>query len=162
MTVLKHKCLLYFIFVNRNSVLQLHSTMLNIQMTVYHLWRKMSLTKNSVFTQTPCCKLCASLLEPLTCCVGLNGVEPAMAFVPWKIPDEILPPGKGAHSQPLAHHSKPTVVWNSFYFFPRLQAPTQTKRCIRNAKDSVRVAALGLLKQKHLWGLKKVCVMTKN
>lgn len=30
----------------------------------------------------------------LTCWVGLNGVELAMPWVPWKIPDEIPPPGE--------------------------------------------------------------------
>lgn len=93
------------------------------------------------------------LLKPLTCCVGLNGVEPVMAFVPWKIPDEILPPGKGAHSQPLLrHHSKLTVVWNSFYFSPWLLAPTQTKWCTRNATDSDTRTAVckGIVKTKAI------------
>ena len=30
----------------------------------------------------------------LTCWVGLNGDEPGIALVPWKIPDDMLPPEK--------------------------------------------------------------------
>lgn len=128
--------------------IQFHSTIRSKQMTVYHIWIKMRLSKkkNILFHAAWCCKSCASLLEPLTCCVGLNGVEPVMALVPWKIPDEILPPGKGANSPPLRHHLKLTLVWNSKEIHSKfslwLLAPTQTKWCTRNATDNdTRLAA---------------------
>ena len=59
-----------------------------------------------------------------TCCVGLNGVELVIAFDPWKIPDEILPPGK--------QQIKTSLKWPS----RRTRRPDRHKRSARGVEKS--------------------------